>query len=93
MKLSEYAKLKGISYKTAWRWYKDGKLDAEQMPSGTVIALLHNPNKKNARPFMRVFPRLKINPTWIHKRIGSRAFVQPARLSSALVVKEAGSRK
>ena len=37
MKLSEYAKLKGISYKTAWRWFKDGKLDAEQLPSGTVI--------------------------------------------------------
>jgi len=39
MKLSDWAKKNGISYKTAWRWFKDGKLpvEAEQMPSGTII--------------------------------------------------------
>jgi predicted site-specific integrase-resolvase len=37
MKLSTYAKRLGISYKTAWRWYRDGKLDAYQTDSGTVI--------------------------------------------------------
>ncbi len=37
MKLSQYAKKTGISYKTAWRWYKAGTLDAYQTPSGTVI--------------------------------------------------------
>lgn len=37
MKLSEYAKLKGVSYKTAWRWFKNGQLDAEQMDTGTVV--------------------------------------------------------
>lgn len=37
MKLSEYAKLKGISYLTAYRWFKAGDLQAEQMPSGTII--------------------------------------------------------
>jgi putative resolvase len=37
MKLSEYARQQGISYKTAWRWWKDGKLPGTQMPSGTVI--------------------------------------------------------
>jgi predicted site-specific integrase-resolvase len=37
MKLSTYAKELGISYKTAWRYWKDGKLDAYQLPSGTVI--------------------------------------------------------
>ncbi|MCK9229042.1 MAG: IS607 family transposase, partial [Syntrophorhabdaceae bacterium] len=26
MKLSEWAKQQGISYKTAWRWYTEGKL-------------------------------------------------------------------
>jgi predicted site-specific integrase-resolvase len=37
MKLSTWAKKQGVSYKTAWRWFKDGKLpvDAQQMPSGT----------------------------------------------------------
>jgi hypothetical protein len=39
MKLSEWAKKQGVSYKTAWRWFKDGRLpvDAEQVPSGTII--------------------------------------------------------
>lgn len=39
MKLSNWAKKQGISYQTAWRWWKNGKLpvDAEQMKSGTII--------------------------------------------------------
>ena len=37
MKLSQYAKQQGISYKTAWRWYKAGQLDAYQTATGTVI--------------------------------------------------------
>jgi len=39
MKLSIWAKRQGISYKTAWRWWKEGKLPlkAEQMPTGTII--------------------------------------------------------
>jgi len=37
MKLSTYAKQHGISYKTAWRWYKAGMLDAYQTETGTVI--------------------------------------------------------
>ena len=37
MKLSQYAKQQGISYKTAWRWYKAGQLDAYQTPTGTVV--------------------------------------------------------
>jgi len=39
MKLSEWAKQQGISYKTAWRWFSEGKLPvhAEQMATGTII--------------------------------------------------------
>ena len=37
MKLSVYAKKLGITYKTVWRLWKDGKLDAFQLPTGTVI--------------------------------------------------------
>lgn len=37
MKLSKYAKKMGISYRTAWNWFKAGTLDAIQMPSGTII--------------------------------------------------------
>ena len=39
MKLSDYAKSKGISYKTAWRMYKAGKIphQTEQLPTGSII--------------------------------------------------------
>jgi putative resolvase len=42
MKLSDYAKEKGISYQTAWRMWKRGELNAEQLPSGTVIVSVKN---------------------------------------------------
>lgn len=39
MKLSEWAKEKGICYKTAWRMFHDGRLPvpAEQLPTGTIV--------------------------------------------------------
>jgi putative resolvase len=37
MRLSAYAKQMGVSYRTAFRWWKAGKLDAYQLDTGTVI--------------------------------------------------------
>ncbi len=39
MKLSEWARKQGINYKTAWKWYKEGKLPvpAYQTPTGTIL--------------------------------------------------------
>lgn len=37
MRLSVYAKKMGVTYKTAFRWWKAGKLDAYQMDTGTII--------------------------------------------------------
>ena len=37
MNLSVYAKEVGVSYRTAWNWFKAGKLNAYQTPTGTVI--------------------------------------------------------
>jgi predicted site-specific integrase-resolvase len=37
MKLSDYAKLKGVHYLTAYRWWKDGRLNGQQMGTGTII--------------------------------------------------------
>ena len=38
--LAEWGKIQGISYKTAWRMYRDGRLPkglhAEQLPTGTI---------------------------------------------------------
>lgn len=39
MKLSDWAKQEGISYKTAWRWFKNGKIpvEVEQTATGTIL--------------------------------------------------------
>lgn len=39
MKLSDWARSQGITYKTAYRWFKDGNLpiEAQQMPTGTIL--------------------------------------------------------
>ncbi|MHC5614217.1 MAG: IS607 family transposase [Nostoc sp.] len=44
MKLSDYAKKAGVSYKTAHRWWKAGQLRGYQIPStGTIIIESDNP--------------------------------------------------
>jgi len=37
MKLKDYAQQQGISYRTAWRWWKAGKLPGRQMDTGTIL--------------------------------------------------------
>jgi len=37
MKLSDYAQKTGISYRTAWRWFKMGQIAGYQMDTGTII--------------------------------------------------------
>src|SRR2546426_1062339 len=37
MKLSTYARQIGVTYKTAHRWWKSGKLDAYQLDTGTIV--------------------------------------------------------
>lgn len=37
MKISTYAKQKGISYQTAWRWFKKNQIEGVRMPSGTIL--------------------------------------------------------
>ena len=48
MKLSAWAKANGLTYKTAWRMWRDGRLPipAEQLPTGTV--LVHPPPAPSA---------------------------------------------
>jgi putative resolvase len=37
MKLSEYARRQGISYRTALRWFRAGTIKGYQVPTGTII--------------------------------------------------------
>lgn len=47
MRLSAYAKKMGVSYKTAFRWWKAGKLNAYQLDTGTVIVRDEAPLAEN----------------------------------------------
>jgi putative resolvase len=57
MKLSTYAKQQGISYKTAWRWYKAGMLDAYQTETGTVI-VRDSQQKQNTTERVALYARV-----------------------------------
>jgi putative resolvase len=57
MKLSDWAKSQGISYKTAWRWFDEGKLPvpAEQMATGTILVKIEEPQtEKDCIVYARV---------------------------------------
>ena len=56
MKLSVWAKSQGISYNTAWRMWKDGRLPvpAEQMATGTVIVHAESDKMGGAALYARV---------------------------------------
>lgn len=43
------AKQVGVSYRTAWRWYKEGSIPGYQLPSGTIIVTLSESNTNPAK--------------------------------------------
>lgn len=47
MKLSDWARKMGISYRRAWQMFKDGKLpNARQLPTGTIVVLEEQTEKE-----------------------------------------------
>jgi|SRR5215469_3414216 len=56
MKLSQYAKQQGISYRTALRWFRDGTIPGYQAPSGTIIVTEQQPVQ--VRPKVAIYARV-----------------------------------
>lgn len=56
MRLSQYAKKMGVSYRTAFRWWKAGKLDAYQLDTGTII--VREPGSSQAPPNVALYARV-----------------------------------
>jgi hypothetical protein len=51
MKLSEWARKIGISYRRAWQMFKDGKLpNARQLPTGTIVVIEDEEEKRGYTP-------------------------------------------
>ena len=49
MKLSQYAKQQGISYRTAFRWWQAGQIKGYQAPSGTIIVTSEEPGTQTEK--------------------------------------------
>jgi predicted site-specific integrase-resolvase len=54
MKLSDYAKKLGVSYKTAWRMWKRGEINATQLPTGTIIVTIEDRLPQGVAIYSRV---------------------------------------
>jgi predicted site-specific integrase-resolvase len=54
MKLSDYAKQVGVTYKTAYHWWQAGHLDAYQLPTGTIIVREAHPVASGVALYARV---------------------------------------
>lgn len=59
MKLVDYACTMGISYKTAWRWHKAGKIAGQQMDTGTILVTETVPVPQHvASPKVAIYTRV-----------------------------------
>jgi len=68
MKLSAWAKRMGITYKTAWRWFKEGKIEgAFKSPSGSIFV----PDEVKKEDYV-VFM-----PVYLHRRIKPSSMLKP----------------
>lgn len=58
MKLSEWAKKQGITYRSAFSWFQQGKIPykVEQMPSGTII--VHDETPLNKKQNVIIYSRV-----------------------------------
>src|SRR5215467_7408831 len=50
MKLSAYAKQMGVCYETAWRWYRDGKIQGRRVGAHTIILTEGQEAPQHERP-------------------------------------------
>ena len=51
MKLSQYAKKVGVTYRTAFRWWQNGDIQGYQLPSGTIVVTEGEESKDRATRF------------------------------------------
>jgi putative resolvase len=49
MKLSQYARVVGVTYRTAFRWWQNGQIKGYQLPSGTIV-VTEGENQEVSKP-------------------------------------------
>src|SRR5258708_8346904 len=58
MKLKDYARQQGVSYRTAWRWWKAGKLPGRQMDTGTILVETEPTTPSSANQRVAIYARV-----------------------------------
>lgn len=61
MKLSKFAQQAGVCYKTAWRWWKSGKIKGYQMTTGTVVITEEISQQPGQERVVVVYARVSAN--------------------------------
>src|SRR5215469_3921269 len=94
MKLKDYARHQGVSYRTAWRWWKAGKLPGHQMDTGTILIETEPTVSSSTRPGVAIYARVssagnKSNLESQAERL--TAYCAARGYQVAKVVKEVGS--
>ncbi|MGE0049817.1 MAG: IS607 family transposase [Acidithiobacillus sp.] len=89
MKLSEWAKTQGITYRTAWEWFKTGTLPVptRQLPTGTILVDV----PKSPRGKAVVYARVSRKPNLDGQVARCVAFANARGLSVSETVSEIGS--
>jgi putative resolvase len=100
MKLSDYAKQMGVRYETAWRWFRDGKIQGRRIGAHTIIITEGIITEGQAEPAPALAPRVAIYARVSSVEHTSHLESQAERLAAycaargyqiARVVKEVGS--
>jgi putative resolvase len=58
MKLSQYAKKVGVTYRTAFRWWQNGQIKGYQLPSGTIVVTEAEESKDRAAGQVAIYARV-----------------------------------
>ena len=68
MKLSAYAKKIGVSYRTAWNYFRAGKLNAYQTHTGTVIVREEDKPSEGKVAVSAAYRLRRTKPIWSRRR-------------------------
>jgi predicted site-specific integrase-resolvase len=95
MKLSDYAKQMGVRYETAWRWFRDGKIQGRRIGPHTII-ITEGPEELQRAPAQRVAIYARVSSAENKSNLDSQAerlvaYCAARGYQVATVVKEVGS--
>jgi len=58
MKLSDYAKQQGVRYETAWRWFRDGKIQGHRVGKHTILVDEEQPSSSLQPERVAIYARV-----------------------------------